>query len=109
MAALRGRRADRPPLAHVSALTTVELQQATGCHLPAAHHDAEQQARLLAANHDVLGFDAVSFILNYFGEPAALVRRSTGARPSGCRRSRRILGSMRKTPAFPPICSIGRR
>lgn len=72
LAALRGRRADRPPLAHVSALTTVELQQATGCHLPAAHHDAEQQARLLAANHDVLGFDAVSFILNYFGEPAAL-------------------------------------
>jgi [methyl-Co(III) methanol-specific corrinoid protein]:coenzyme M methyltransferase len=72
LAALFGRRPDRPPLAHVSALTTVELQEATGCRLPAVHQDAEQQARLLAANHELLGFDAVSFILNYFGEPAAL-------------------------------------
>ncbi len=72
LAALFGRRPDRPPLAHVSALTTVELQETTGCRLPAVHHDAEQQARLLAANHEVLGFDAVSFLLNYFGEPAAL-------------------------------------
>ncbi len=72
LAALGGRRPDRTPLAHVSALTTLQLQEATGCHLPAAHHDADQQARLLAANHEVLGFDAVSFLLNYFGEPAAL-------------------------------------
>lgn len=26
----------------------------------------------MAANHDILGFDAVSFIINFFGEPAAL-------------------------------------
>jgi [methyl-Co(III) methanol-specific corrinoid protein]:coenzyme M methyltransferase len=69
---LAGQAPDRPPVAHVAALTTVELQEATGCFMPAVHHDPEQQVRLLAANHDVLGFDAVSFIINYFGEPAAL-------------------------------------
>lgn len=70
--AFHGRAVDRPPVAHVAALTTVELQESTGCHMPDVHHDAAAQARLLAANHDVLGFDAVSFIINYFGEPAAL-------------------------------------
>jgi [methyl-Co(III) methanol-specific corrinoid protein]:coenzyme M methyltransferase len=59
-------------VAHVAALTTVELQQSTGCRMPDVHHNAAAQARLLAANHDALGFDAVSFIINYFGEPAAL-------------------------------------
>jgi MtaA/CmuA family methyltransferase len=72
LAALHGRPTDRPPVAHVAALTTVELQEATGYRMPRVHHDAEAQAGLLAANHDELGFDAVSFIINYFGEPAAL-------------------------------------
>ena len=40
--------------------------------MPHVHRDAEAQARLLAANHEILGFDGVSFIINYFGEPAAL-------------------------------------
>ena len=72
LAALRGETPDRTPVAHVAALTTVELQEATGCRMPLVHHDAAQQVKLLAANHEVLGFDAVSFIINYFGEPAAL-------------------------------------
>ncbi|MFB3894237.1 MAG: MtaA/CmuA family methyltransferase [Phycisphaerae bacterium] len=72
MAALKGQKPDRTPLAHVSALTTVELQESTGCAMPAVHGDPEALARLGAANHDVLGFDAVSFIINYFSEPAAL-------------------------------------
>ena len=72
LAALHGKTVDRPPLAHVAALTTVELQEQTGCAMPDVHHDPEKQARLLAANHEVLGFDAVSFIINFFGEPAAL-------------------------------------
>ncbi len=72
LAAMNGEKPDQPPVAHVAALTTVELQDATGCRMPQVHHDPECQARLLAANHDVLGFDAVSFIINYFGEPAAL-------------------------------------
>ena len=70
--ALSGEKPDRPPVAHVAALTTVELQQATGCYMPQVHHEPQQQVRLLAANHEILGFDAVSFIINYFGEPAAL-------------------------------------
>lgn len=72
IAALAGEPVDRRPLAHVSALTTVELQDATGCYMPSVHNDPEALARLGAANHDVLGFDAVSFIISYFGEPAAL-------------------------------------
>lgn len=72
LAALSGAEPDRTPVAHVAALTTVQLQQATGCYMPAVHLDPESQVKLLAANHDVLGLDAVSFIINYFGEPAAL-------------------------------------
>ena len=72
LTALRGGRPDRPPVAHVSALTTVELQQQTGCFMPDAHLDADKLARLCYANHEVLGFDAVTFIINFFNEPAAL-------------------------------------
>jgi len=72
LAALHGQTPDRTPVAHVAALTTVELQQATGCFMPDVHSDPAKQAKLLAANHDVLEFDAVNFIINYFGEPAAL-------------------------------------
>lgn len=60
MAALRGEAADRVPLAHVSALTTVELQKMTGCYMPEVHNNPAQLARLCAANHEILGFDAVS-------------------------------------------------
>ncbi|HUV07153.1 MAG TPA: uroporphyrinogen decarboxylase family protein, partial [Spirochaetia bacterium] len=56
----------------VSALTTVELQHLTGCTMPGVHHDPEKLVSLCGANHDVLGFDAVTFIINYFNEPAAL-------------------------------------
>jgi [methyl-Co(III) methanol-specific corrinoid protein]:coenzyme M methyltransferase len=72
LAALAGQIPDRTPVAHVAALTTVELQQATGCPMPDVHLDAERLARLCYANHEVLGFDAVTFNINYFGEPAAL-------------------------------------
>ncbi|MDP6381139.1 MAG: uroporphyrinogen decarboxylase family protein, partial [Phycisphaerae bacterium] len=72
LAALKGEDVDRTPLAHVAALTTVELQDATSCFMPEAHNDAEKLVGLLAANHDVLGFDAITFIINYFNEPAAL-------------------------------------
>lgn len=72
VAALHRRPVDRPPLAHVAALTTVEIQQHTGCELPDVYHDAEKQATLMGANHDLLNFDAVTFLLNYFNEPPAL-------------------------------------
>ena len=72
LAAMRGERPDRTPVAHVAALTTVELQQHTGCAMPEVHLDAERLARLCYANHSVLGLDGVTFNVNYFGEPAAL-------------------------------------
>ena len=72
LAAVRGELVDRPPTAHVSALTTLDLQERTGCRMPDAHLDPEQLARLCYANHEALGFDAVTFIINFFNEPAAL-------------------------------------
>jgi MtaA/CmuA family methyltransferase len=72
LAALRGGTPDRTPVAHVAALTTIELQRQTGCTMPEVHLDAERLVRLCYANHEVLGFDAVTFNINYFGEPAAL-------------------------------------
>ena len=39
LAALNGEKPDRTPLAHVSALTTRELQDITGCFMPHVHHD----------------------------------------------------------------------
>ena len=72
LAAIHGRPTDRPPVAHVAALTTAELQQATGCRMPDVFFDPAQQARLLQANHEVLGLDAVTFLINYFNSPAAL-------------------------------------
>lgn len=88
LAILKGEKAGFvPPLAHVSALTTVQLQKLTGCHMPEVHHDAEKLVTLLAANHEILGFDAVSFIINYFNEPAAL----------GCRMN---WGNERELPVY---------
>jgi len=72
LAALRGEKPDRTPLAYVSAMTNVELQEATGCFLPEAHLDPEMLVRLCGASHELLGFDGVTFALNYFNEPAAL-------------------------------------
>jgi [methyl-Co(III) methanol-specific corrinoid protein]:coenzyme M methyltransferase len=72
LSALQGEKPDRTPLAHISALTTVELQEAVGCFMPDVHLNAEKLVRLCAANHEMLGFDAVTFIINYFNEPAAL-------------------------------------
>jgi len=72
LASLHGQSPDRPPVAHVAALTTVELQELTGCTMPEAHHDPAGQARLLFANHEVLGLDAVTFLINFFNTPAAL-------------------------------------
>jgi [methyl-Co(III) methanol-specific corrinoid protein]:coenzyme M methyltransferase len=75
LAALRGEKPDRTPVANVAALTPVELQERTGCSMPEAHHDPAKLVSLCAANHEVLGFDGVSFIINYFNEPAALGTR----------------------------------
>jgi [methyl-Co(III) methanol-specific corrinoid protein]:coenzyme M methyltransferase len=72
LAALCGEKPDRTPLANVAALTPVELQERTGCRMPEAHLDPEKLVGLCAANHEVLGFDAVSFVINFFNEPAAL-------------------------------------
>jgi [methyl-Co(III) methanol-specific corrinoid protein]:coenzyme M methyltransferase len=44
----------------------------TGSPLPDAHHDPAKLVALCGANHEVLGYDAVTFIINYFNEPAAL-------------------------------------
>jgi MtaA/CmuA family methyltransferase len=53
-------------------MTNQELQQSTGCAMPEVHLDAERLVDLCAASHELFGFDGVTFILNYFNEPAAL-------------------------------------
>jgi [methyl-Co(III) methanol-specific corrinoid protein]:coenzyme M methyltransferase len=53
-------------------MTNQELQQSTGCAMPEVHLNAEKLATLCAASHELFGFDGVTFILNYFNEPAAL-------------------------------------
>ena len=70
--ALAGEKPDRVPLSYVTAFTNLELQQLTGCFMPDVHLDGEKLFRLCAAVHEVLGFDAVTFIINAFNEPAAL-------------------------------------
>lgn len=72
LAALYREKVDRAAVGHVTALTTVELQDLCGCYMPGVHHDPAGQVKLLGANHEVLGFDAVSFLTNYFNAPAAL-------------------------------------
>lgn len=73
--ALAGGKPDRPPLAYVAALTNLEMQERTGCAMPEVHTDGEKLFRLCAAAHEHLGFDAVTFIINAFGEAAALGSR----------------------------------
>jgi len=71
LAVLKGEKPDRTPVVNISALTTVELQEATSCYMPDVHLDAGKLVKLCAANHEILGLDAVTFIINYFGEPSA--------------------------------------
>jgi len=72
LSALQGRRTERAPLAYVAALTNVDIQKQTGCFMPEAHLDGAKLFRLCAAAHEVLRFDAVTFLINAFYEPAAL-------------------------------------
>lgn len=53
-------------------MTNRELQETTGCFMPDVHLDGEKLAVLCAASHELFGFDGVTFIQNYFNEPAAL-------------------------------------
>ena len=72
LAVLHDEKPDRTPVVNISALTTVELQQITGCFMPEVHLNAEKLVKLCFANHEILGLDGVTFIINYFNEPAAL-------------------------------------
>ena len=53
-------------------MTNQEMQRSTGCAMPEVHLNAEKLVTLCAASHELFGFDGVTFILNYFNEPAAL-------------------------------------
>jgi [methyl-Co(III) methanol-specific corrinoid protein]:coenzyme M methyltransferase len=53
-------------------MTNQELQRTADCFMPEVHLNAEKLVRLCAASHELFGFDGVTFILNYFNEPAAL-------------------------------------
>jgi len=72
IAALNGQPVGKPPLAHIAAMTTVEIQEATGITMPSAHVHPEKMAGLMGANYEILGFDAITIPINFFNEPATL-------------------------------------
>jgi [methyl-Co(III) methanol-specific corrinoid protein]:coenzyme M methyltransferase len=82
LAALRGDPVDRTPVVNVAALAPTALQERTGCWMPEVHLDPAKLVALAIANHDVLGFDGVSFIINFFNEPAALGARIDWGSPA---------------------------
>ena len=59
LTALAGRPVDRPPVFSANQTATCAQMDASGAEWPEAHMKAEPMARLAAAAHHVLGFDAV--------------------------------------------------
>jgi [methyl-Co(III) methanol-specific corrinoid protein]:coenzyme M methyltransferase len=59
LAALAGQQTDRAPVFSANQTGTYPLMDETGAEWPQAHQEAEPMARLAAAAHTVLGFDAV--------------------------------------------------
>lgn len=72
MKALNGEEVDRISCACISGLTTLEIQKITNCFMPEIHSNPEKLVQLFCANHKILGFDGVTFIINYFNEPSAM-------------------------------------
>ncbi len=63
LSALFGGRVDRIPVGSVTSVATVEQMEATGAFFPEAHTDPKKMAKLSAAAHTILGYDA---FLPYF-------------------------------------------
>ena len=72
LSGLLGGRVDRPPVGSATSVATVEQMEIVGAFLPDAHLDGVKMARLAAAAHDVLGYDAIMPYFSVQAEAAAL-------------------------------------
>src|SRR5512142_2411002 len=72
LAGIQGKPVDRMPVGSPTSVTTVEQMSATGAAFPDAHQDGAIMARLAAAGHEILGYDAVMPIFSVVQEAAAL-------------------------------------
>lgn len=72
LSGILGGRVDRPPVGSATSVATVEQMEITGAFLPDAHLDGEKMARLAAAAHQVLGYDAIMPYFSVQAEAAAL-------------------------------------
>ena len=72
LAGIVRRSGGRPPVGSPTSVTTVEQMEATGAAFPDAHLDGVTMARLAAAAHTILGYDAIMPIFSVVQEAAAL-------------------------------------
>jgi MtaA/CmuA family methyltransferase len=72
LAALRRQPVDRTPVASPTSVATMEQMARTGAWFPRAHTDAATMARLAAAAHELLGYDAVMPVFSVVQEAAML-------------------------------------
>ena len=72
LSGILGGRVDRPPVGSVTSVANVEQMEITGAYFPDVHQDGQMMARLAAAAHDVLGYDAIPPYFSVQAEAAAL-------------------------------------
>lgn len=72
LSAILGGRLDRPAVGSPTSVATVEQMERTGARFPDVHCDGAAMARLAAAAHDVLGYDAIMPVFSVVQEAAAL-------------------------------------
>ena len=72
MCVLNHQKPDRMPCFGANSTVTYEQMEKVQAFWPEGHENGEIMAKQAMTAFSVLGFDAVSFIINYFGEPAAL-------------------------------------
>ena len=72
LSGILGGRVDRPPVGSVTSVANVEQMEMTGAYFPDVHQDGQMMARLAAAAHDVLGYDAIPPYFSVQAEAAAL-------------------------------------
>ncbi|MBN1582953.1 MAG: MtaA/CmuA family methyltransferase [Anaerolineae bacterium] len=72
LSGMLGGRVDRPPVGSATSVANVEQMEITGAFFPDVHVDGLKMARLAAAAHDVLGYDAIMPYFSVQAEAAAL-------------------------------------
>ena len=72
LSGLLGGRTDRPSVASVTSVATVEQMEITGAFFPDVHLDGVKMARLAAGAYEILGYDAIMPYFSVQAEAAAL-------------------------------------